>query len=63
MKLNKLKTNDSSIKGIELWADIWIWQGWNCMQLKVRKQLWVQLKGIKKEGTKLKLAKSQIKKP
>jgi hypothetical protein len=33
------------------------------MQLKVGRQLWMQIKGIEKVRTKLKLAKSQIKKP
>ena len=63
MKLSKLKTKDSFVKGTEVWGWHLNLVGCNCIQSKVRRQSNVQLKGIGKGGTKLKLAESQIKKP
>jgi hypothetical protein len=38
-------------------------RAWNCMKLKVGRQLWMQLKAIGRTIIKLQFAKSQIKKP
>jgi hypothetical protein len=39
-------------------VDNWVWQGWICMNLKVWRQLYVQLKTIGRTWTQLKFFKS-----
>jgi hypothetical protein len=63
MKLKNLKTKYSFVKGAKLYGWYLSLVGVQLHAIEVGRQLWVQLKGIERVGTKLKLVKSKINKP
>ena len=62
--MHNSKTKDQNENETELWG--WclsLEKGWNCMQLKGKRQLRVYIKEIERVGIILNFVKSQIKNP
>jgi hypothetical protein len=61
--LHKLEARTKMNMTLNFWADDWVWQGWNCIKLRVWEAVMVQLKAIGRIGPRIKYVISQIKNP